>query len=197
MVNTTGPARGTSALLTSGRIPDGGALEVDLPRPAAGPVNELLLREPDLGTAARIVAVIDSALGAKGQAIVVDPGAVRLTLKDTTAGLAATLAKIRDLHVRPARAARIVIDSREGTIVAGGDLVVGEAVVSHAGITLSIGTAGADTSSVRNDLRVPAGSSVQKIAGALHAVQATGSQMAAIFEALREVGAISAEVVVR
>jgi flagellar P-ring protein precursor FlgI len=43
------------------------------------------------------------------------------------------------LAVRPARVARVVIDARDGTVVAGGDLAVGEAVVSHGAVTLNIG----------------------------------------------------------
>ena len=43
------------------------------------------------------------------------------------------------LSVRPDRAARLVIDGRDGTVVAGGDMTVGEAVVSHGAVTLTIG----------------------------------------------------------
>jgi flagellar P-ring protein precursor FlgI len=188
---------GPAPVFNTGRIPDGGLLEADLPRPQFASSNMLLLRDPDVATASRIVAAIDSALGGRGQASVEDPGAIKLALKDTSAGLASTLSRIRDLHVKPARAARIVIDGRAGTVVAGGDLLVGEAVVSHGGITLSIGGASADTSTTRGDVRMPAGASVQRIASALQAMQATSSEVAAMFEALREVGAIAAEVVVR
>jgi flagellar P-ring protein FlgI len=38
---------------------------------------------------------------------------------------------------------------------------------------------------------------VQRVASALHAVQTPPSEIAAIFAALREVGAITAEVIVR
>ena len=125
-----------------------------------------------------------------------DPGAVRLALKDTSAGLASALAAIREIRVRPARAARIVVDSRDGTIVAGGDLTVGEAVVSHGGITISIG-AKADSTVVPGDVRAASGATVQSIGAALHAALASAGDIASIFEALRSVGAISAEVVVR
>jgi flagellar P-ring protein precursor FlgI len=181
---------------TTGTIPNGGVLEANLPRPQMAASNMLLLREPDISTASRIAAAVDSALGGKGIAAVQDPGAVKLTLKDTTAGLAAALTVIRDIKVRPARAARIVVDSRDGTIVAGGDLLVGEAIVSHGGITISIG-AKADSTAVPGDVRAAAGATVQTIGAALHAAQANASDIAAIFEALRAVGAISAEVVVR
>jgi flagellar P-ring protein precursor FlgI len=46
-------------------------------------------------------------------------------------------------------------------------------------------------------VRVAPGTSVQRVAAALHAVQTPAADIAAIFAALRDVGALSAEVVVR
>lgn len=186
---------------TSGRIPSGGLLEADLPRPQFAAATRLILREPDIGVAARIAATIDSVVGA-GTAKVEDPGAITLTLKDSagaSAGPAAALALIRDLKVSVARVARIIIDQRQGTVVAGGDLTLGPAVVSVAGLTLSIGSAPADTGQqdVRGQVRVPTGATVQQLAAALHAVRTPPQQIAQIFEALKQVGAISAEVVAR
>ena len=114
---------------SSGRIPTGGILEADLPRPQFATVARLLLREPDIGTAARIAAAIDTALGA-GTAKVEDPGAIALTLKEGET--ATSIARIRDLRVQPIRLARIVIDTRQGTIVAGGDLTIGPVIVRSA-----------------------------------------------------------------
>jgi hypothetical protein len=44
---------------------------------------------------------------------------------------------------------------------------------------------------------VPAGTSAQQIASALHAFQTPPAEIAAIFESLREIGALAAEVVIR
>jgi flagellar P-ring protein precursor FlgI len=181
---------------TTARIPSGGALEVGLPRPDVTFATKLLLREPDAQTATRIVTAIDSVFGGPGNASVEDPGSIALTLKDTATSFLGALSRIRELRIQSSRAARIVIDGRDGTIVAGGDLLVGEAVVSHANITLTIGPS-ADTATTAGDLRVPTGTSVQRVASALHAMRATPSEIAAIFEALRSVGAIAAEVVTR
>jgi flagellar P-ring protein precursor FlgI len=199
-------ARRIDAGGTTARIPSGGVIEGELPRPllvAAAP--KLLLREPDLVTATRIAAAVDSVLG-QGTAKVDDPGSVSLTLKaDVPGGPLAALARLRDVGVQADRRGRLVIDGRDGTVVAGGDITVGEATVSHAGITLTIGaatagapgTAAGDSTALHGDVRMPAGSSVQRIAAALHAVRTNPGEVAAIFTSLREVGAISAEVVVR
>jgi flagellar P-ring protein precursor FlgI len=188
--------RRTYLVETTGRIPDGGLVEGELPRPAFASSSRLLLREPDVGTASRIVAAIDTALGA-GTAKVEDPGAIALTLKDGDP--AAQLAKIRDLTVRLTLPGRIVINAHDGTVVAGGELPVGAAVVSVGSVTLSIGGAPADTLTGNTDgrVRLAAGTSVQQLITALHAVQTPPSQVALIFEALRRAGSISAEVVTR
>jgi flagellar P-ring protein FlgI len=183
---------------TSARVPAGGVIDADLPRADyAAATSALLLREPDIAVASRIAAVIDSALGT-GTARVDDPGSVTLTLKEPAgAARSAAFAKLRDLPIRVSRGAKVVIDGRDGTVVAGGDVSVGEAVVTHGQITLSIG-GGADTSAVgAGEVRMQSGISVQRIASALHGVRSSPAEIAAIFSALREVGAISAEVVIR
>jgi flagellar P-ring protein precursor FlgI len=77
-------------------------------------------------------------------------------------------------------------------------MLVGAATVSHGAITLSLGTdVAADTSAIPGSVRLPAGVSVQRVATALHAVKTPATEIAAIFAALREVGALVAEVVVR
>lgn len=198
LVTDFSPGRRRAGMVeTSGRVPDGGLIEGDLPRPTFASVSRLLLREPDVGTASRIAAAIDTALGA-GTAKVEDPGAVTLTLKDS-GDVATQMTKIRDLTVRVSTPGRIVINAHDGTVVAGGELPVGAAVVSVGSVTLSIGGAPADTTtgSAAGRVRLAAGTSVQQLMTALHAVQTPPSQVALIFEALRRAGSISAEVVSR
>lgn len=182
----------------SAKLANGGVLEAELPRPKFDASPRLLLRQPDIGVAARIAAVIDSVVG-KETAKVEDPGSVALTLKDSAGGPAAALARIRDLKVELQRVARIVIDQRSGTVVAGGDLTLGPGMVSVGSLALSIGPAGADTASQGSagQVRVPTGATVQQLAAALLAVKTPPQQVALVFEALRNVGAISAEVIAR
>jgi flagellar P-ring protein precursor FlgI len=193
----------------SARIPQGGLLEVDMPRPQFASTSRLVLREPDVGTAARIAVAINKVMG-DSAARVEDPGSVALAFKaDEKRDRATLLSQIRDILVRPDRPSRLVIDSRDGTVVAGGEMIVGDAVVSHGGITLTIGARTAADSAVaatppdssanapRPVLSVASSTSVSRIAAALHAMQAPPSEISAIFEALRAVGALAAEIVVR
>ncbi len=188
--------RFTPTIETSARIPVGGVLEADLPRPIVGARSRLLLREPDLGTATRIATAINTALGPT-TASVEDEGSVMVTLADTV-NRPTAYTKIRELSIKPERVPRLIVDSKDGSVVAGGDMLVGAATISHGAITLAIGAETAsDTTAIPGSVRLPAGTSVQRIATALQAVRTPPNEIAAIFAALREVGALSAEVIVR
>lgn len=188
--------RYASTIETSARIPTGGILEADLPRPTIAATSRLLLREPDLGTATRIATAINTAMGEK-TAVVEDEGSVQVTLADSVVKPTA-YAKIRELSIKPEARPRIVIDGKDGTVVAGGDMTVGVATVSHGAITLTLGPdVSSDTTAIPGSVRLPANISVQRVAAALHAVRTPPSEIAAIFASLREVGALTAEVIVR
>jgi flagellar P-ring protein precursor FlgI len=194
LMSEGGAARGLATVETTGRIPSGGLLAADLPRPDFTGISRLLLREPNLGTAARIAEAINRQVG-PGIAAVEDPGAIALRLPEG-ADHANLLMSIGELRVSPDRRAQIIIDGRDGTVVAGGDLVVGEAVVSHGVMTLTVGSTLPETGAP-GDVRVAPGASVQDVAAALHAVAAPPTTIAAVFESLRSIGAIAAEVIVR
>lgn len=189
-------ARFATTVETTGRIPTGGILEADLPRPVVASTSRLLLREPDLGTASRIATAINDAFGQK-TAAVEDEGSVQVTLADSMVK-ATAYTRIRELSVRPERAPRLIIDGKDGTVVAGGEMMVGAATVSHGAITLALGgDADSDLSPIPGSVRLPANIPVQRVAAALHAVRTPASEIAAIFVSLRAVGALTAEVIVR
>ncbi|MEO8563718.1 MAG: flagellar basal body P-ring protein FlgI [bacterium] len=188
----------------SARIPAGGLLEADMPRPAFATTSRLVLREPDVGTAVRIAAAINKVLG-DTTARVEDPGAVALVFKsDEKRDRATLLSQVRDLLVQPDRPSRIMIDARDGTVVAGGDIVVGDASVSHGGVTLAVGAMSAADSTSKDTapgapsrLRVATGTPVSRVVSALHSMQTSPTEIAAFLESLRAAGALSAEIVIR
>ena len=202
----SGTYRAAYASENTARVPTGGLLEAEMARPQFATTNRLVLREPDVGTAARIAAAINKVLG-DTTAKVEDPGSIALVFKaDEKRDRATLLSQIRDVLVRPDMPSRLVIDARNGTVVAGGDITVSDASVSHGGISLAVGAMAAtdsasakDTSAAgaRRGLRVASGTPVSRIISALHAMLAPPSEIAAILESLRSVGALAAEVVIR
>jgi len=177
----------------SGRIPEGGLLEADPPRPEGDAL--LLLRRPDRMTARLVADRINRAFG-DGTAKVEDTGAIALTIAEADAET--VLASIDTLSVSVEGPARVVIHGQEGTVVAGGDIRVSSAVINHRGITLQIGGGAPPSGQATPGLvRVEPEALVQDIAAGLHAAGARPTEIAAIFEALRDAGALRAEVVIR
>lgn len=189
---------GDYAVETTAMLPGGGLLEQGMPVPDFATAPVLYLRSPDLATATRIADAVNAELG-DGTATVQDPGAVTIQLQgDAGQGIPAALARVGEIRVEPLRSARVIIDGRVGTVVAGGDIRVGEAVVSHGSLTLSIGGSTAPGGEeIPGDLRLEPGVTVQDIAAALHGVAAPPQAIASVFESLRQVGALSAQVVIR
>jgi len=182
----------------SGRIPDGGVVEIDPPQAAVDAQPRLTLRRPDLVTASRIAEAVNAAFGA-GAATVDDPGSVTLTPTGGSAdNVNGFLAAVDTLPVQAYVPAVVVIDGREGTVVAGGGTQVGAATVSHQGLSLQVGAPeNAGDPQSPGSVWLGPGATVQDVAAGLHAVGAEPREIAAIFESLRTAGALSARVVVR
>jgi flagellar P-ring protein precursor FlgI len=192
-------ARSTSvARANSARIAEGGVLEAEPPPAPVEP--RLRLRDPDLVTASRVAAALNAAFG-DSTATVEDPGLIALAPPpDRAASLPLFLAAADTVRVRVTSPARVVIDGREGTVVAGGDVTVGPAVVSHRGLTLQVGGGAAPAAGGATPeglVRLDGQSTVRDVAAGLHAAGARPEDVAAVFDALRAAGALHAEVVVR
>jgi flagellar P-ring protein FlgI len=212
LVTTNDDSRSMNRRANTARVPEGGVLEVELPSPTPSGAPRLLLRDPDLETATRIAAAVNAALG-PGTAAPEDPGAIALKVPAARAdSLLQFLAAVDTLPVTWASPARIVIDARDGTVVTGGQVQVGPASVSHNGLTVQIGGASATPAAPAAQaapaggnaeapppavLALNVGATVEDIAAGLHAAGATAPEIAAIFDGLRAVQALRAEVIVR
>ncbi len=193
---TSEPAgsRNGNRAATAGRIPDGGVMEADLPRPEAARETRLLLRQPDLALAHRIAEAVKAETG-RDAAKVEDPGSIVLDLPRGDEGLA-FLARVNAVRVQLSGVSRLLVDARDGTVVAGADLVLQDGIVSADGITLTIGGAVSAEAAAAGEA-LPSGTRVRDVADALRTVRATPQQAAAIFLALRDAGVIRAEVIIR
>lgn len=182
----------------SGRLPEGGVMEVDPPRVLLAAEPRLILKQPDQVTANRIAEAVNASIGA-GTASVDDPGAITLTpAADFADNVNGFLAQIYTIPVQINVPSMVIIDAREGTVVAGGTTVIGPAAVNHHGLSLQIGSdAGAGGAESAGSVRLGADATVQDVAAGLHAVGAQPREIAAIFESLKAAGALPAQVVVR
>jgi flagellar P-ring protein precursor FlgI len=204
---------------TAARIPTGARVEKDAP--GIPPKDEvvLILREPDFTTSSRIAAAVNTALG-EGSARVRDPAAVTVVVgaawKNKVVDLIATL---EALDATPDVAARVIIDERTGTVVAGAGVTLGAAAVAYGGISVDVSETpvvsqpgalagkGAKTvvtpqSEVKVEekdgkLQVLSGAAtVGGVAAALNQLGVKPRDLAAIFQALKAAGALHAELLV-
>lgn len=211
-------SRITINIPSAGRIPGGATVErVVASDISSTPEVILNLHTADFTTAARMVKGIDAALGA-GSARAID--AVTIAVKapmDSTQRID-FMAGLEVLEVDPGEApARVVINSRTGTVVIGGHVQVLPAAVSHGSLSVTITerpqvsqpapfsqgqTAVVERSSIdvkqadsRMFLFAP-GASLDEIVRAVNQVGAAPGDIVAILEALKEAGALRAELVV-
>ena len=125
---------------TVGRIADGAVIERETGFELAqlGDTLRLILREPDFTTAIRVQKEIDDAFGSD-VAVATDYSTIDIKLPEAFTGKPAlAMHKVENLRVKPARAARIVIDEKTGTIVMGSDVRIADVAISHANVTIQI-----------------------------------------------------------
>lgn len=124
---------------TVGSIPGGASVEVGMPRAAADPTQiTFVLSNPDYTTAVRVATAINQTLGMSA-AQARDATGIEITIPDEYRGRPANfLARIEGVGVEPDRRAKVVINERTGTVVAGGDVRIDRVAVSHGELRVSV-----------------------------------------------------------
>jgi len=117
---------------SSGRIPNGATVEREVPvKFAADPHLTLNLNTPDFTTAARAAAALNKALGA-GSAEALDAVSIRVVAPLDPNQRIAYLSTLESVEVEPGEApARVIINSRTGTVVISSQVRVTAAAVAH------------------------------------------------------------------
>jgi flagellar P-ring protein FlgI len=125
----------TVAILASGAL-----VEQEVPVALLyGDRLRLVLREADFTTASRVSRTLGEAFGID-RVSATDSTVVTLSFasKPSESELVDTIAKLQQLRVDPDMKARVVINSRTGTVVTGNDVRISSVAVSHAGLSLRI-----------------------------------------------------------
>jgi flagellar P-ring protein precursor FlgI len=178
---------------------------------------ELLLRSPDFTSAARVAAAINVAFPASAEAT--DSTSVRVRVPEGHARAPVEfLARLEALEVTPDIPARVIINERTGTIVATSQIRIANCAVSHGELTISIastldvsqpGALSQGTTAVtprtETTINEPKGAliplpempTIEKVAAGLNAIGVTPRDMMAIFQAMKQAGALQAELIMR
>jgi flagellar P-ring protein FlgI len=204
---------------SSGRIPNGATVERAVPSQfAQGDSITLNLNDPDFTTATRLVASVNKGMG-DGIASMMDGSSIRVRAPIDITQRVAFLSMVENLEVEPgAAAAKVIINSRTGTVVISSHVIVTPAAVSHGSLSVTIkeeqtvsqpnplsklgqtvvlsnSTIKVDQGSNRMFLFKP-GVELDQIVRAVNDVGAAPGDLVAILEALREAGALQAELIV-
>lgn len=123
---------------TAGVISDGATIEVATEAQTLEANGELafVLRESSFITAVRVADAINAS-GVGAYARVTDADMVRIDARGTP-DLFRLIATIEGIPVSPADLARVVVNERTGTIVAGGDVRISSVAVSQGDIRVSV-----------------------------------------------------------
>ena len=204
---------------SAGRIPNGATVERSVPTLFdQGHFVVLNLNEPDFTTATRMVASINKMFGA-GDATVIDGGSVRVRAPTDPTQRVAFLSMVDGLKVDPGSApARVIINSRTGTVVISRNVRVSPVAVSHGSLSVSVKeqqsvsqpepfspngrTAVVNNSTIQVNegghhmFLFDPGVKLDQIVRAVNEVGAAPSDLVAILEAMKEAGALHAQLIV-
>lgn len=214
-------AAGTSVqtgVPTAGRIPDGAIVERMVETPFDKTEHIVLnIHERDFSTTNAITEKINETFGA-GTAMALDGVSVAVRAPIDTSQRVNFLSMIENLDVEPgAPAARVVVNSRTGTVVINRAVRVDAAAVTHGTISVRVTAtneasqpnpfAGGETEQVQNaEISVQdeakqmvlfqPGIDLRDLVDAVNQVGASPSSLIAILEALKRSGSLKAELVV-
>lgn len=201
-----------------GRIPNGATVERMVPSPITSRKDLIYnLHSPDFTTAKRLATSINKVMG-PNTAIALDAASVRIVAPKALSQRVSYVSMVENIEFTPAAApAKIIVNSRTGTVVIGQLVRVSAAAVSHGNLTVTISESpavsqpnalatGSTVVTPQSDIKVQEeknrafvfgpGASLRQIVKLVNAVGAAPGDLVAILEALKQVGALHAELIV-
>ncbi len=193
-VSIGGIADGTSKNFpTVGRVVDGATIEKDIDINFAGKKNfRLSLHHPDFTTAARVVALINGELGGKF-ASARDSATIDVVVPFNYNGNSVELlAVLENVQVNIDSKAKVVLNERTGTVVMGEHIQLSPVAIAHGDLAIEVKGAAKGAKPERlADFK--GGSNVSDLVKALNALGVQPKDLTAIFQTLKQVGALQAE----
>ena len=202
--------------LSAGRIPGGAQVERVVPTPLLeGASITLGLQASDFQTARRVAQAINTRFG-QGVARALDGRTIEVNAPPASHDRVAFIAEMEELPLESSRpAAKVVINSRTGSIVLNGAVTLGECAIAHGNLSISISstpvisqpnalsTGGQTVVAEKNEIQIrqepgmliqlPAATQLADVVRALNALGATPQDLLAILQAIKAAGALNAE----
>jgi flagellar P-ring protein FlgI len=205
-----------------GRVPNGAIVQQELIAPGeiAGTLT-VTLGDPDYTTIARLARSVDIRFGAR-IATALDKGTIQVRVPpdyQNPGQFIDFISQLENVSVIPDVNARVVVNERTGTIIAGQHVAIAEVAIAHGNLSISIGAdeninvggggAGGPQANLQlagginvdeekpRILALPPTSSVSDVAKALNALKVTPRDIIAIFQSLKVAGALKAELIIQ
>lgn len=217
-INTLSGNRISKNHSLAGRIPRGGSLKesFQLSENDNSEVS-VFLKVPDLTTANNISNAINAKFGNE-IAKAIDASEVKVVVpQDRQNNLVAFLSELESTNIQVDEVAKVVLNERTGTVIAGNNVKILPVSITHGGLNIQIRSYpiisqpnpfSRGTTTVFNNLvpyvtqdstktiAIQGATNVQEVAAALNALKVSPRDIIAIFQALKEAGALIAELVI-
>ncbi len=212
---SAGGSKVTVNHLSVGRIPEGAQVERSVPTALQeGTTVSLSLNASDFQTARKVAKAVNNKFG-DGTAQALDGRTVQVTAPTDPNARVNFLAEMEELTVEPSiAAARVIINSRTGSIVLNQAVTLGPCAIAHGNLSISISStpvisqpnplSGGQTvvsekatidikAEPGKLLMLPAATQLADVVKALNALGATPQDLLAILQAIKSAGALNAE----
>ena len=204
---------------TSAMVPSGGMVERENTRQldyASLETADFVLDKPDFVTAERLATAVNGAFGNE-VAAPVSSSTIQIQIPDDLKGkFPVFAARVEAVEVEMDAPARVVVSERTGTVVMGANVTIAPVAVAHGGLTVEVQTinqalqpaplSAGTTTTVSNtqitaseksgDLVVVEGAQIADLVAALNAMGVKPRELVVILHAIREAGAMQADIVV-
>ena len=175
-----------------------------------------MLDKPDFVTAERLATAVNGAFGNE-VAAPVSSSTIQIQIPDDLKGkFPVFAARVEAVEVEMDAPARVVVSERTGTVVMGANVTIAPVAVAHGGLTVEVQTinqalqpaplSAGTTTTVSNtqitaseksgDLVVVEGAQIADLVAALNAMGVKPRELVVILHAIREAGAMQADIVV-
>jgi flagellar P-ring protein FlgI len=180
-------------MATTGRIPEGGIVERELELAFNDKRSfRMALNQPDFTTASRVERTINQELGGK-YATATDSATIDVIIPTYyEKKVVELIANVENFKVVADVHAKIVINERTGTLVAGGDIVLKKSAVSHGDLMVEI--KGSEESGNKYVQMMEQSTTINDLVKALNALGTKPEDLISIFQALKQNGSLVAEI---
>jgi len=217
-INTGSGARIAKNHTLTGRIPNGGNLETAMIEGNIDPSNiGLVLNDPDFTTLNNVVNAVNTEFG-PGTALAESGSEVKINMPAGQTDIISFMARLESIEVQKDAIAKVVLNERTGTVVTGDRVRISPVTISHGSLNITvrsnpfISQPGAfsqgqtttfnnlipsvEQEGTSNSISIEGATTVQEVAAALNQLKVSPRDIITIFQALKEAGALTAELVV-